>query len=165
MSWQAKWWGAQQSLIEATSIWSVKKKEKKGVLNHLVAPVVELLSHVRLCNPMDCSTPGFPVLHCLPELASTHAHRVGDAIEQSPPLSSPSPPAFSLSQLQGLFPWVGCLHQVTRVIGVPASILPMNIQGWLLLGVTGLTSLLSKSLLQHHNFFSIPNSWEMCANK
>ena len=56
-----------------------------------------------LCDPMDCSTPGFPVHHQLPELTQTHVHRVGDTIQPSHPLSSPSPPAFSLSQHQGLF--------------------------------------------------------------
>ena len=56
-----------------------------------------------LCDPMDCSTPGFPVLHHLPELAQTHVHRVGDAIQPSHPLSSPSLPVFNLSQHQGLF--------------------------------------------------------------
>ena len=55
------------------------------------------------CNPMDCSMPGFPVHHQLPELAQTHVHRVGDAIRPSRPLSSLSPPAFNLSQHQGLF--------------------------------------------------------------
>ena len=54
------------------------------------------------CDPMDCSTPGFPVHHQLPELAQTHVHRVSDAIQQSHPLLSPSPPAFNLSQHQGL---------------------------------------------------------------
>ena len=54
-----------------------------------------------LCNPMDSSTPGFLDLH--PDLAQTHAHRVSDAIQLSHPLSSPSPPAFNLSQHQGLF--------------------------------------------------------------
>ena len=56
-----------------------------------------------LWNSMDCSTPGFPVLHCLPEFARTHVRWVGDAIQPSCPLLSPSPPAFSLSQHQGLF--------------------------------------------------------------
>ena len=56
-----------------------------------------------LYKPMDCSTPGFPVLHHLPELAQTHVHRVSDAIQPSHPLSPPSPPALSLSQHQGLF--------------------------------------------------------------
>ena len=77
---------------------------------------VQLLSHVRLCDPMDCSTPGFPILHQLPELAQTHVHQVGDAIEPFHPLSSPSPPAFNLSQHQGLFQWVSSLHQVAEVL-------------------------------------------------
>ena len=55
------------------------------------------------CDPMDCSMPGLPVLHQLPELAQTHVHQVTDAIQPSHPLSSPSSPAFSLSQHQGLF--------------------------------------------------------------
>ena len=58
---------------------------------------------VTLCNPMDCSMPGFPVLHQLPELTQIHVHEVSDAIRPSHPLLSPSPPAFSLSQHQGLF--------------------------------------------------------------
>ena len=56
-----------------------------------------------LCDPMGWNTPGFPVLHQLSELAHTHVHGVGNAIQPSHPLSSPSPPAFSLSQHQGLF--------------------------------------------------------------
>ena len=56
-----------------------------------------------LCDPMDCSMPGFPVHHQLPELAPTHVHQVGDAIQPSHPLSSPSPPAFNLIHHQGLF--------------------------------------------------------------
>ena len=56
-----------------------------------------------VCDPMDCSTPGFPVHHQHPELAQTHVHRVSDAIQPSHPLSLPSPPAFNLSQHQGLF--------------------------------------------------------------
>ena len=69
-----------------------------------------------LCDPMHCSTSGFPVLHHLLELAQTHVHRVGDAIQPSHPLSSPSPPAFNLSQHQGLFQWVSSLHQVAKVL-------------------------------------------------
>ena len=56
-----------------------------------------------LCDPMDCSTPGLPVHHQLPEFTQTHVHQVGDAIQPSHPLSSPSPSAFNLSQHQGLF--------------------------------------------------------------
>ena len=59
---------------------------------------------------MDCSTPGLLVHHQLPESTQTHVHWVSDAIQQSHPLSSPSPPAFSLAQHQGLFKWVSALH-------------------------------------------------------
>ena len=77
---------------------------------------VQSLSQVWLCNPMDCSTPGFSVHHQFPELAQTHVHQVSDAIQPSYPLSSPSPPAFNLSQHQGLFHWVSSLHQVAKVL-------------------------------------------------
>ena len=60
-------------------------------------------SYLTLCNPMDCSTPGFPVHHQLLKLAQTHVHQVSDAIQPSHPLSSTSSPAFNLSQHQGLF--------------------------------------------------------------
>ena len=56
-----------------------------------------------LCDPMDCSTPGFPAHHQLLGFIQTHVHRVRDAIQPSHPLSSPSSPAFNLSQHQGLF--------------------------------------------------------------
>ena len=69
-----------------------------------------------LCNPIDCSTPGLPVHHQVLELAQTHVHWVGDAIQPSHPLSSASPPAFSLSRHQGLFQWVGSLHQVAKIL-------------------------------------------------
>ena len=67
-------------------------------------------------NPMDCSTPGFPVHHQLPELAETHVHWVSDAIKSSHPLSSPSLLAFKLSQHQGLFKWVSSSRQVIKVM-------------------------------------------------
>ena len=61
---------------------------------------VQLLSHVRLCSPMDCITPGLLVHHQVPGLVQTHVHRVSDAIQPSHPLSSPSPPAFSLFSIR-----------------------------------------------------------------
>jgi len=73
-------------------------------------------SYLTLCYPMDCSTPGFPVHHQLLELMQTHVHWIGDAIQPSHPLSSPSPPAFNLSWHQGLFQWVSSLHQVVKVL-------------------------------------------------
>ena len=78
--------------------------------------VVQLLSHVWLCKPMSCNVPGFPVLHHLPELAQTNVHCVGDVIQPSSPLSTPSPPAFSLSQNQNLFQWVSSSHHVAKVL-------------------------------------------------
>ena len=77
-------------------------------------------SITQLCSvcwdPMDCSMSGFPVLHHLPELAKTHIHRFGDNIQWSHPLSTPSPPAFNLSQHQGLFKWASSSHQVAKVL-------------------------------------------------
>ena len=69
-----------------------------------------------LCNPMDCSTAGFPVHHQFLEFTQTRFHWVGDATQPSYPLSSPSPPAFNLSHDQGLFQWVRSLHQVAKVL-------------------------------------------------
>ena len=108
-----------------------------------------------LCNPMDCSTPGLPVHHQLPEFTQTHVHWVGDAIQPSHPLLSPSPPAFNLSQHQVLFQWVSSLHQVAKYWSFSFNISPPNEYpglifrtGWLdLLAVQGTL----KSLLQHHS--------------
>ena len=69
-----------------------------------------------LCNPMDYSTSGFPVYHQLLEFTQTHGHWVGDAIQPSHPVSSPSPPTFNLSQRQGLFKWVCASHQTAKVL-------------------------------------------------
>ena len=69
-----------------------------------------------LCDTMNCSTPGLPVHHQLPEFTQTHVHRVSDAIQPSHPLSSPSPPAPNPSQHQSLFQWVNSLHEVTKVL-------------------------------------------------
>ena len=71
--------------------------------NRIIISSVQLLSHFRLCSPMDCRTPGLPVHHQLPELAQTHVHPVHNVIQPSYPLLSPSPPALNLSQHQGLF--------------------------------------------------------------
>ena len=124
-----------------------------------------------LCDPMNCNTPGLPVPHQLPELTQTHVHWVGDAIQPCHPLSPPSPPTFSLSLDQGLFQQVGRLFtSCGQSIGAsaPASVLPMNIQGWFPLGLTGLTSLLFKGLsrvfsnttVQKRQFFGThPSLW------
>ena len=77
--------------------------------------VVQSLSCLTPCNPTNCSTPGFPVHHHLPESAQTHVHWVM-CIQPFRPLSSPSPPALNLSQHQGLFQWVGGLHHVAKIL-------------------------------------------------
>ena len=73
-------------------------------------------SCLTLCDYMNCSTLGLPVHHQLPEFTQTHIHRVGDAMQPSHPLSSPSPPAPNSSQHQGLFQWVSSLHEVAKVL-------------------------------------------------
>ena len=87
-------------------------------------------SCLTLCEPMDCSMPGFPVLHHLPELAQTHVHSVSDAIQPSHPLALSSS-AFTLSQHQTLFPVSQLFASGGQSIGASASatVLPMNIQG------------------------------------
>ena len=69
-----------------------------------------------LCDPMNCSMPGLPVHHQLPEFTQTHVHRVGDAIQPSHPLSSPSPSAPNPSQHQSLFQWVNSSHEEAKVL-------------------------------------------------
>ena len=116
-----------------------------------------------LWDPMDYSTPGFPVHHQILELAQTHLHWVSDAIQPSYPLLSPSPPAFNLSQLSGSFPMSQLFASGGQSIGVSASasVLPINIQDWFPLGWTGWISMQSKGLsrvfnttVQKHQFFS-----------
>ena len=106
---------------------------------------------------MDCSTPGFPVHHQLLKLAQTHVHWVGDAIQPSHPLLSPSPPAFNLSQHQGLFQWVSSSHQVAKVLElllqhqpfqwIYSGLISFRIDWFDLLSVQGPL----KSLFQLHN--------------
>ena len=74
------------------------------------------LSHVWLCNPMNCSMPGLPVHHQFLEFTQTHVHRAGSAIQLSHPLSSPFPPALNPSQHQSLFQWANSLHEVAKVL-------------------------------------------------
>ena len=117
---------------------------------------IQSLSRVRLCDPMNCSTPGLPVHHQLPESTQTHVHWVGDAIQPSHSLSSPSPPALSLSRHQGLFKWVSSSHQVAKLLEFQLQhqsfqwifgLISFRM-GWLdLLAVQGTL----KSLLQHHS--------------
>ena len=113
-------------------------------------------SCLTLCDPMDCSTPGFLVHHQLPELAQTHVHWVGDAIQRSHPLSSPSPPTFNLSQHQGVFKWVSSLHQVAKVLEFQPQHQPFCEYSGLISFRIDWLDLLAvqetlKSLLQHHS--------------
>ena len=125
---------------------------------------VQFSHSVTLCDPMNCSMPGLPVHHQLPEFTQTHFHRVSDAIQPSHPLSSPSPPnpqslpaseSFPISQL---FAWGGQNIAVSAL----ASVLPMNTQDWSPLEWTGWISLQSKGLsrvfsnttIQKHQFFT-----------
>ena len=116
--------------------------------------------YLTFCDPMDCSTPGFPVHYQPPELAQIHVHQVGDAIQPSHSLSSPSPPAFNLSQHQGLFPMSQLFASDGQSIGVSAStsVLSMNIQdwfplGWISLQSKGLSRVFSNTTVQKHQFF------------
>ena len=99
--------------------YSARKKSLKSTVLHQQCIWVQFSSLTQpcltLCNPMDYSMPRFSV-HQLLELAQTHVHQVGDAIQPSHPLSSPSLPAFNLSQHEGLFQWVSSLHQVARIL-------------------------------------------------
>ena len=92
-----------------------------------------------LCDPMNHSMPGLTVHHQLQQFTQTHVHWVGDAIQPSHPLSSPSPPALNLSQHQGLFKSISFSHQVAKVLEFSAStsVLPVNTQDWSPLGWTG----------------------------
>ena len=110
-----------------------------------------------LCNAMDCSTPGFPVFHYLPEFVQTQVHWVNDAIQPSYPLSPLSLPALNLSKYQGLLmSWL--FTSFGQGIGASASVLPMNIIGWFPLGLIWFDLAVQgtlKSLLQHNSKASI----------
>ena len=113
-----------------------------------------------LCDPMDCSTPDFPVHHQFPKLAQIHVHQVGDAIQPSHPLSSPFSYLQSFPAL-GSFPVSQFFVSGGQSIGASASVLPMNTQDWSPLRWTGWISLQSKGLsrvfsnttVQKHQFF------------
>ena len=97
-----------------------------------------------LCKPMNCSTPGFSVLHYLPEFAQTQVHWVSDAIQPSHPLLSPSLLALNISQHQSFFQRVSSSHQVAKTLELQLQ--PFQLKGWFPLELTVLISLLSKGL-------------------
>ena len=88
----------------------------KKVMTDLVQFTSVSKSRPTLWDTMNCSRPGLPVHHQLPEFTQTHIHRVGDAIQPSHPLLSPFSPALNPSQHQGLFQWVNSLHEVAIVL-------------------------------------------------
>ena len=115
-----------------------------------------------LCDPMNCSTPGLPVQHQLPEFTPTHVHWVSDAIQSSHPLSSCSPPAPNPSKHQSLFQWVNSSHEVAKYWSFSFSITPSNEHSWLisfridclhLLAVQGTLKSLLQNPVQKHQFF------------
>ena len=117
-----------------------------------------------LCAPMDCSMPGLPVHHQLPEFTQIHVHRVGDAIQPSHPLSPPSPPAPNPSQHQGLFQCINSSHEVAKVLEfqlqhqsfqwTPLELSPLGWTSWISLQSKGLSRAFSNSTVQKHQFFS-----------
>ena len=120
-----------------------------------------------LCSHMNCSTPGFPVLHCLPEFAQILVYWVDDAIQPSHPLLPPSPIALNLSQNQGFFQWVSSLHQVAKILELQLQHQSFNEYSGLISFMIDWLDLLAvqvtlESLLQHHS--SIRNTMKQRAN-
>ena len=118
-------------------------------------------SCMTLWDFMDCTTPGLPVHHQLQELAQTYVHRIGDVVQPSHPLSSPSPPVFNLSQHQCLFQWINSSHQVAKVLEVQPQhqsfqwIFRTDLRwtGWISLQSKGLSRVFSNTTVQKHQFF------------
>ena len=152
----------------------VGKNDKAGPsIENIKGKVLEALAPMHTCycsvaklcltlwDPTNHSMPGLPVHYQLPEFIQTHVHWVCDDIQPSHPLSSPSPPALSPSQHQGLFQWIRSLHQVAKVLEFQLQHLPKNTQDWSPIGWTGWISLQSKGLsrvfsntaVQKHQFF------------
>ena len=143
---------------------SNKQQQQKKILNEPLCQSVSSVAQscLTLCDPMDYSMPGFPVHNQLPELTQTHVHWVSEVVQPSLPLSSP-PPAFNISHHQGIFQWVNFSHQIAKVLEFQLqSALPITIQDWFSLGLTGWISLQSKGLsrvfsnttVQKRQFFS-----------
>ena len=105
-------WMKLQPIIQSEV--SQKEKHQYSISSVQFSAVAQ--SCPTLCDPMNHSMPGLPVYHQLLEFTQTHIHRVGDTIQPSHPLSSPSPPALNPSQHQSLFQWVNSLHEVAKVL-------------------------------------------------
>ena len=118
-----------------------------------------------LCDPMDCSMPGLPVHHQLPEFTQTHVHWVGDDIQPSHPLPTLSP-AFNLSQYQGPFQWVSSLHQVAKALELHfqhqsfheySGLISLGWTGWISWLSKGHSRVFSNTTVQKHPFFGLFN--------
>ena len=147
---------------------SAKKKHfsVEGLLGSCCCSVRQ--SCPALCDSTNCSTPGFPVLRYLLEFAQTHVHWVDDAIQPSYPLSPPSPPAFNLSQNQGLFQWVSSSCQVAKVLKLQLrhqsfqwiGLISFMIDWFDILAVHRPSRVFSSTTLWKHQFFSTqPSLW------
>ena len=131
-----------------------------GQLNQMPSSVTQWC--LTLCDPKDCSMPGFPVLHHLLEFAQIHVHWVGDTLQPSHPLLSPCPLCFQSFPELGCFPMNRLFASGDQSTGASPSVLSVNTQDWFPLGLTGLISLQSKGLsrvfpntaVQKHQFFS-----------
>ena len=151
INWQLEVWNSGWAFSARTSkvfiqlLWFISRRPLFFLNNILLCCCLVAKSCPTLCDPMDCSLPGFPVLHYLPELAQTHVNWFGDAIQPSHPLApfSSCPQCFPAS---GSFPVSRPFTSGGQSIGASASasVLPMNTQGWFSLGLTGLISLMSK---------------------
>ena len=128
--------------ISKSLTWRCQFKDHQCVCCSVAKPCLTLR------NLMSWSSLGFPVLHCLPGFIQTHVHWISDAIQLSHLLWPPSPPALSLSQHHIFFQW--CIGA-----SASASVLPVNIQSWLPLGLTGLISLLSKGFSRAFSIFTV----------
>ena len=106
-----EWLANEFSFVEYT-----RQTGSKGLKMFQFSSVAQ--SSPILCNPINRSTPSLPVHHQLPEFIQTHVHQVGDPIQPSHPLSSPSPPAPNPSQHQSLFQWINSSHEVAKVLEV-----------------------------------------------
>ena len=142
--WSYKDFDIKASWIQALSAIILPKMSEGRFILTTISSVAQ--SCPTVCDPVNRGTPGLPVHYQLPEFTQTHIHRVGDAIQPSHPLASPSPPAPNPSQHQSLFQWVSTLAWGGQSTGVSAlaSFLPKNTQDWSPLEWTGWIFLQSK---------------------
>ena len=156
------WWHCRTSGLVLDCLIQTHCMRKIKSVSHWVCCCSITKSRLTLCNPMDCSTPGFPVVHCLLEFAQTHVHWVDNAIQPSHPLS-PSSPDFNLSQYQGFSQRVSFSHQVTKVLELQLQhqsfqwicvVFPLGLIGLISLLSKGLSRVFSSTTIQKNQFFS-----------